>query len=442
MFSPPMAWCNQYMARRKSTKTAQPGAKVKALETRLNQLILSNKKPKTRKKATPFATAGQIAGKSIGGMFGNSGLGAGVGKWLGSGIGSIFGSGDYRLNGFSPKYNVLTNGSQIPQFSSTRQTNVVCHREYLGDILGTSGFSNVAYPLNPGMSQTFPWLSSIAGNYQEYRFHGVVFEFRSLVTDFVTNGAPGVVVMSTNYNSDAVIYTTKQQMENAEYAVSVKPTVNMIHGIECAIDQTILPEKFIRSGAVPSNQDLRLYDLGNFQFATQTNPLQDLGELWVSYCVEFFKPILPNDVGGNVLSGHVFKTGVLSVAPFGTVQFINSGQLALSTTATTISWNAQPQQQYSVAIIWELSTVAAFTAPVLSVTNGVVKNYFVADTVGIEIAPTPGATASSTGTANFIIQCTSLNPGVLTVNAGTAGTFGISCSVDILVTEFDNSVTA
>jgi len=59
------------------------------------------------------------------------------------------------------------------------------------------------------------------------------------VTDFVTNGAPGVVIMAANYNADAKNYTTKQEMENSEYAVSVKPTRDLIHGIECATDHTI-----------------------------------------------------------------------------------------------------------------------------------------------------------------------------------------------------------
>jgi hypothetical protein len=430
------------MARKKSTKTVQSGTKVKALESRLNQLILSNKKPKQKKKSTPFASAGQIAGRSIGGMFGNSGLGAGVGRWLGSGIGSIFGSGDYQQMGASPKYNVMSNGSQVPQFNTTRQTNIVCHREYLGDIQGTAGFNNTAYPLNPGMSQTFPWLSSVAGNYQEYRIHGLVFEFRSLITDFVTSGAPGVVVMSTNYNADAPIYLTKQQMENAEYAVSVKPTVNMMHGIECALGQTILPEKFIRSGSVPSNQDLRLYDLGNFQFATQANPIQDLGELWVSYCVEFFKPILPNDVGGNVLSSHLFRSGVTTATPLGVTQVFNTGQLGVVVGTTNITWFGQPNQQYLINLGWSSGNIAVTTNPTLSLTGLSFRNYLETDTTGQLSAPNNAVVANGTQAIVSTVVCTLLNPGLVTVTVSTSGVYPATTSVDVIVTELDNSVTA
>ncbi len=443
MYSPVVVSCIQYMTRKNvkaKSRTIKAGSQVKALENRLNNLVINTKKPRQRKK-TPFADAGSIMGRSIGGMFGNSGIGTGVGRWLGSGIGSIFGSGDYQMNGAIPKYNVITNGSQIPQFNSTRQTNIVCHREYLGDISGTAGFNNTLYPLNPGISTTFPWLSSVAQNYQEYRFHGLVFEFRSLITDFVTSGAPGVVVMSTNYNADVPAYTTKQQMENAEYAVSVKPTVNMMHGIECALGQTILPTKFIRSGNVPIGQDLRLYDQGNFQFATQTNPVQNLGELWVSYCVEFFKPVLPLDVGGSILSGHVFRSGVTSLLPLGATQVFASGSLPITVVGTSLTWLAQPGQQYEILVFWGGASTVAFTPPGVTLTGLTSPPLFAGDTSGIVTTPTPTA-LSSNGSYNLVVKSTLLNSGNVTVGFNATGLFPAVTGVDVVVTEFSVSVVS
>ncbi len=305
---------------------------------------------KQKLATTPFRTTGGIIGNKLGGMFGNAAFGKQAGKWLGTGIGSIFGSGDYSLAGSMPSYNVLCNGAQIPQFDTTRQTNIVCHREYLGDITGTTGFNLTGYALNPGLSSTFPWLSTIAANYQEYRFHGVIFEFRPLITDFVTSGAPGVVVMATNYNADAALYTSKQEMENSEFAVSVKPTVDLIHGIECAVGQTALPHRYVRTGAPDSGEDLRLYDWGNFQFATQANPTQNLGELWVSYCVEFFKPILPNPTTSlrSGVAGFMSRSGVSDASPLGTASLQLTGNLALTVAATTITFTANPQEVYMI----------------------------------------------------------------------------------------------
>lgn len=309
-------------------------------------------------------------GNRIGGMFGNASIGRGIGRWLGTGIGSIFGSGDYTLAGSHPAYNVMANGAQIPKFDSTRQTNVVCHREYLGDILGTAGFTNRQYPLNPGMATTFPWLSTVAANYQEYKFHGIVFEFRSLLTEFVTGGAPGVIVMSTNYNADAPVYTTKQQMENAEFAVSTKPTINLMHGVECADVQTILPQRYVRNAAPASGQDLRLYDLGNFQFATASNPIQDLGELWVSYCVEFFKPIQATVTSIPSTANHTIRFGVVAANPLGTNLSVSSGNLSVSVDNTNVIINnAPPGIRYKIDLFWFGTATGLVNFPGFGVAN-------------------------------------------------------------------------
>ncbi len=246
--------------------------------------------PKRQKKATPFSDAGAIVGQKLGSFF-NIPYADAIGQWLGSGIGKIFGSGDYTMVNETPGYNVLASNKQIPKFTTNERTNIVSHREYIGDVTGSADFYNKVYSINPGNKELFPWLSTIAQNYQQYRIHGMLIEFRPLITDYAALGSPGVVAMATNYNADAPAYRSRIDMENSEYAVSVKPTANLIHAIECAPEQTSVTKLYVRSGDPVAGQDLRLYDLGNFQFATQSNPVAVLGELWVSYVVEFFKPI-------------------------------------------------------------------------------------------------------------------------------------------------------
>jgi hypothetical protein len=441
MYSPILSlWYTIQMTKKNKTKTgANANSRVLALEKRLARMAVARKQPKQpKKKATPFADSGRILGGAIGGMFGNSSMGKGIGRFLGSGIGSILGSGDYTVMGNQPKYNVLANGSQIPQFSTTRQTNIVCHREYLGDITGTAGFNNVPYILNPGVATTFPWLSGVANNYQEYRFHGLVFEFRPLITDFVTAGAPGVVVMSTNYNADAVIYTTKQQMENAEYAVSVKPTMALMHGIECATSQTILPEKFIRTGAVPANQDLRLYDAGTFQFATQANPIQDLGELWVSYCVEFFKPIQPIVEFEPSIGFHAVRSTAAAATPFGLISVRTSGSLPVTVTGTAITiTSAVPGVNYMMNIFWDNGISATVTFGSSTFTNCNLVQDYNNGTAGEVSAPNSGV-ISSAANLQLVVTSALLNPGPITFTLGT-GTYPASF-LDIFVLELDPAI--
>lgn len=313
---------------------------------------------------------GGVIGTGIGAMYGQPTVGWAAGKWLGSGIGSIVGSGNYHMVGARPRYNVLANGNQIPKFDTTRQTNVICHREYIGDISPSTLFNVSTFPLNPGVSTTFPWLSSVADNYQQYKFHGLVFEFRPLITDFVTNGSPGVIVMATNYNSDAPAYTTKQAMENSEYAVSVKPTLDLMHMVECDPKQTVLDIKYVRTTAAPAGQDLRLYDLGLFQLATQgnPNPPAQLGELWVSYCVEFFKPTLLSN-GVSALPGyHANRSGASALNPFGTTAVTSSGTLAAVLTSSTITFPTSSLTNYKVT--WYLSNATAITSPSFVLTSG------------------------------------------------------------------------
>lgn len=387
-------------------------------------------------KPTPFKDVGGIVGKAIN-KFQNFINAEAIGKYLGSGIGNIFGSGDYTLTGPAPSYNVFMGSTQAPKFSTGKGT-VISHREYLGDIQGTTPFTPTTYPLNPGIASTFPWLSTVASNYQEYRFHGLIFEFRPLITDFVTGGSPGVIVMSTVYNADAPVFASKQQMENSEYATSVKPTCGLMHAIECANNQTILPEKFVRTGAVPVGQDLRMYDLGNTVVATQLNPSQNLGEIWVSYNVEFFKPILNSAPNSDLIpSALVARSSTTSASPLGVVNVSTVGTLDLVVSATGLQWTAQPQQNYTLTIVW-YGPGGTFLYPTINSLSGLAGNKIwfgrTSDNTTDTLAPAP-----TSATFNFSSICTNLNPGLVGISFTTATIPG-GWKGDILVTAITQSI--
>ena len=70
------------------------------------------------------------------------------------------------------------------------QSIVVRHREFLAEIKGTTTFTVAgSYPINPGMAQTFPWLSDIAKNFQQYRIRGMVFHYVP-TSGMVTGSSP------------------------------------------------------------------------------------------------------------------------------------------------------------------------------------------------------------------------------------------------------------
>jgi hypothetical protein len=269
------------------------------------------------------SAAGGMIGSAIGTPYGLGKPGGQIGKKLGSYlhyIGKIFGSGDYVTSSAGVRTNSLMQSNQIPSFVMGKNDVRICHREYLGDILSSStagAFNIQSFPLNPGLEETFPWLSEVCGaTFQQYRINGMVFEFRSMSADALnsTNTALGSVVMATDYDSRDDVFSSKQQMENTMFGVSCKPSSCMLHAIECERSQTSVSELYIRPYAVPSNSDIRLYDLGRFSIATQgcqgTNV--NLGELWVSYDVSLFKQI--DQPPGYLISAAHFPLDVARLA--------------------------------------------------------------------------------------------------------------------------------
>ena len=227
-------------------------------------------------------------------MFGGSG--AALGGMAGRGIASLSGMGDYTISKNSLLQ--LDEGMQVASFGDMNHGVIIMHREFIQDITQSQAFTLASFPINPGLPTVFPWLSQIAPNFDQYQILGMIFHFKSTASDFgtTTNMAMGTCIMATDYDSADANYGSKLEMENAQYSTSCKPSIDCMHAIECDPNITFAPIKYVRSGAVPSNKDIRLYDQGNFQFATTGMPASTgaVGELWVTYKIAFFKPQLTN----------------------------------------------------------------------------------------------------------------------------------------------------
>jgi len=202
----------------------------------------------------------------------------------------------------------------------------------MGDITAsgtaTNNFTNFkiqSIPLNPALT-FFPWLDGVAQNYQEYEWNGLVFEYKSLYSEAVSvtagaSGAMGSVIMATNYNAAAPNYANKQQLLEAEYSTDCKPSCSFFHPIECKPSLTPVSRLYTRTGAVPANQDQRLYDFANFQIASMGCQAASavLGELWCTYEVKLFKPIQVFASGGSILTDHWKLSACTTSNELGTV---------------------------------------------------------------------------------------------------------------------------
>lgn len=361
-------------------------------------------------KEKPHKSIGQKVGSAIG-----AGLGLGAEQL----IRWISGMGDY-----SVEHNVLLNTGNPPMMKNYDNTGgtVLRRREFLTDIKTSAiagGFKLDKFSLNPGSQFTFPWLSQIAVNYEQYSFEGVIFEFRSMSADALnsTNTALGTVIMATNYNAASPVFDQKAEMENYEFGGSCRPSEDLMHPIECARHQTTVSEPYIRSGALPPDQDIRLYDWGNFQIAT--NGFQgtevNIGELWVTYQVALYKPKMYTSLGNynDVYRAGTTVLGTIQV-PFGSpanFQIVNNTigiAYDSSSGASRFSFSgayASIKQSYYITMEFTGSTAitvaspniatnmqiqpwqTAGTVPQLGVTTTLYQYHFTCSTAGDGVVP-------------------------------------------------------
>lgn len=223
----------------------------------------------------------------------------------------ISGMGAYDIsNSVAVRTNSLfgTGARDLPKFSSGPRYVEIYHREFVKDVIGGAGvpsaFLNESFAINPGLKPTpgspqtnglFPWLSTIASQFETYQFMGLALEFVSTTGQMnsVTGGL-GSVVQVVEYNALNPAFTTKEQMMNYDASISSKPSVNALCGVECSPNDLPSTHLYVRDQPPAAGSDERLYDLGNYQIATQGLPVADMpcGELWVTYHVRLYQPKL------------------------------------------------------------------------------------------------------------------------------------------------------
>ena len=285
------------------------------------------------------AKIGRYAGRYLGRkipFIGDGKIGADVGSMIGSAahaaIKTITGFGDYKVSQNSLVYN----RDAVPQFSGNDRCTIISHREFVGDVVGSTNFNLNTYTINPANSTLFPWLAQISENYEEHVWQGLIFQFVTTCGNSVgsTNTALGTVVMATQYNTLAQTFLNKQQMENSEFCQSSVPSASIMHPIECDPALTYNQGLFFvqNPNASSTNADPRAYNIGKFSIATQGMQASNtVGELWVTYKICLLKPKLSSNIAG----GDHYKLDYANAAPGN--PFGNASGISLSTSSISYS---------------------------------------------------------------------------------------------------------
>jgi hypothetical protein len=374
-------------------------------------------------------------------------VGAGLGVLLNKGLSTLItGFGDYKVNENTLMLGGLDPPSVINSISSGGV--IVRHREYLQDIAATIVFTLQAFPLNPGIISTFPWLSNVAQHFEQYRMRGVLFEFKTLSSDTVlssaTSSALGSVIMATQYNALLPPFPDKFTMENYQFANSSKPSNSFLHPVECMRGQSSISELYVRDGAPPAGSDLRLFDLGTFYIATVGMQAASgvAGELWVTYEIELYKPKIPNPIGASLLMDHFkLSSSATNANPFtgaivGTANTIG-GSIPSVNLHTYAFPSTVPDGRF--LLMWYLKgNSTAITPSTLTLVNCVGVNIFDGDSAS-------QITSTGTTTTYFDMACVDLVGDTFNIFVGY-GTSGVYPAVptfgDLFVIGIPGNATA
>lgn len=401
-----------------------------------------------------FSRFGHAAGSAAFGP-----LGGAVGRRVGEKVAEVAGFGEYhvsKVGDYAIKRNSLLNsqnrldeGAQVPSFGNMGQAMLVSHREYIADIIIPSSpatFTNAGYFINPGLASTFPWLSQIAVNFDQYQILGMIFEFKSTSSDFGTTTSLGMgsVMLATDYDPTDNLYSSKLEMENSQFCTTNKPSLDVCHPIEC--DPSITQQGLlnVRSGSVPSGRDPRFYDHGIFQIATQglpTGSSGQIGELWCTYQIALYKPQYGTGVGSRTDEFIWSSAQAATITAVGGTQFGTSfpAPSANSSLGCTIVSKSRLQfgsgivpGNYYMVVYYVVGTSAALTSGLAITGSGFTV---------VETWNTPSGTTSPVQMATWIIQATNISfagTGNIDISAGTMPTAPTGAT--LIVTMLDSEI--
>ena len=239
----------------------------------------------------------------------------------------------------------------------------IVHNEYISDIFGGEPpgyFTNQVYAIQPGIAKTFPWLSQIAQNYQEYEFKQLAFTYKSTVSDFNSGtGQTGTVILCTQYNPTDEPFADKMTMLESDLCSSGKASDHIGHFVECAPTKLSgAAGKYTRTGpplaGASGGQDLKTYDLGTLNVAVANIPSsfvnQSLGELHVSYRVVLRKVKQYTNKGWGQLRDAYYAAVTLAGSNPISDGFISAG-LASAWAQPTVTQVASQQNNIGTAFI-------------------------------------------------------------------------------------------
>lgn len=312
-----------------------------------------------------------------------------------------------------------------PRFVSRSNSGVrIVHREFIANISSSQNFTVAAtFALNPGIAATFPWLSTQASCWEQYKFHNLKFCYYTRSP----TSAGGSVLLVPDYDaSDAAPFTEQIATSYADIVEEVPWTTTFCCKLSAKAMLGLAPRKYIRTNTLAANLDIKTYDSGNLFICTTdgTSSVINWGKIWVEYDVELFIPQLPPSGGALATTQHLFFTTPVSsdLFPPTAVQSIGPTLCTFSSNVVTFTQSGT----YLVSILLSATTSNAIS--VITAANGATLNagvnagegFFISSTNAELLTATIWLTTTVGGTLTFtasIVSGISNEMIITTVNA-------------------------
>lgn len=407
------------------------------------------KKSKQRQKKSQEVTRlgsalralGGMGGAAIGGLFGQPLAGSGLGTGLGATLSKWLGSGDYKISQNSIVRGAMNGSDSIPAMHNTGQSITVRHKEFLTEVRGSMAFSvQRFFLLQPGDKNTFPWLSGIAGQFQQYRIKGMVFHYVPTSGYAVSGANPaiGSVMIQTSYRANDSDPASKVELLNEYWASESAPSQAFCHPIECAPSENPFSIHYVRNQPVPTSDSPLMYDMGKTFVATSGMPGDNnvVGDLWVTYEIELSKPVVVSSITSPLDAFQLAAVAPVNTNWFGGAQTFG-GRLGITANVNTITFPHGSVGSYNVSV--RIVATTTFTAVDLSGISTVTNCTLVApDLAGVSYNRTVlGGTAPTTGNAYYNTAVIITDPGVKPTIQFPNGVFtGGAAVVYVTITQF------
>jgi len=261
-----------------------------------------------------------------------------------------------------------------PQINTKKDYIEVSNSELIStSVTAAAAFSvGSSIALNPANSVVFPWLSSVAKNYELYKFSRIKF----IYVPFCSTASAGEIMLAFDYDSTDSAPISEQIMSSLK-SFSASPVWQSNSVSADLRDMNAFVQwRYVSGASIVGAIDSNDTNAGSFFLASSNGGGGAVGKLYVEYTVQLKSPQL--DVAGSSAQSaygvYLGGAGIATDVPFGTTRtttFGGSGLLVVAANDSGLKSVIQFNQAGNYMITFTIGGTGLTGAISTSLTSGI-----------------------------------------------------------------------